>query len=99
MKLNKIRQKVPALSMGQYTAQDNLAFVRRYTANGIDSLAVVAISNTATFSGLPNGTYVNLLTGERKPVSNGSLTASVSGQGNLAVYVLENSSTGTLTQI
>lgn len=98
-KLNKIRLKVPALSKGQYSAQDNMSFVRRYTKGNIDSLAVVAISNGATFTGLPNGNYVDLVTGTRKTVSNGSLNISVSGQGNLAVYVLENSYTGTLSQI
>ena len=99
--LNKIRLKVPALSKGQYSAQDGkMAFVRRYTKGSVDSLAVVAISETASFSGLPNGTYVDLITGHRATVSNGSLTATVTGgQGALAVYVLENSYTGTLTQI
>ena len=98
-KLNKIRLKVPALSKGQYSAQDNMAFVRRYTKGNIDSLAVVAISNGATFNGLPRGTYVDLVSGDRKTVNNGTLSISVSGQGNLAVYVLENSYTGTLSQI
>lgn len=99
MMLNKIRQKVPALSMGQYSAQDNMAFVRRYTKGDIDSLACVSISSGTEFNGLPNGTYVNLVTGERKTVSNGRLNVTVSGQGNLAVFVLENSYTGTLTRV
>ena len=99
--LNKIRLKVPALSKGQYSAHNNqMAFVRRYTKGGIDSLAVVAISNTATFNSLPNGTYVDVVTGTRKTVSNGTLTANVNGgQGSVAIYVLENSYTGTLSQI
>ena len=99
MMLNKIRQKVPALSMGQYSAQDNMAFVRRYTKGNIDSLAVVAISGGSTFTGLPRGTYVDLVTGTRQTVNNGTLNVSVNGKGNLAVYVLENSYTGTLSKI
>ena len=96
--LNKIRQKVPALSKGQYVSNGDMAFVRRYTSGDIDSLAVVAISNSSTFNGLPKGTYVDLISGNRVNCS-GTLNVSVSGQGNLAVYVLENSSTGSLSQV
>ena len=102
MMLNKIRLKVPALRRGQYTTSNvsgDMAYTRRYTTNGIDSLACVAVSSGATFSSLPNGTYVDLVTGNRKTVSNGSLSVSISGQGSIAVYVLENSSTGTLGKI
>ena len=98
-KLNKIRLKVPALSKGQYTpVGDSMAYVRRYTKGNIDSLAVVAVSDGTTVTGLPKGTYVDLVSGNRVNV-NGSLSISISGQGSLAVYVLENSSTGTLTRI
>ena len=100
IKLNKIRQKVPALRRGQYkTYGDGMSFIRRYTSGNIDSLAVVSISGGASFSGLPNGTYVDLVSGDRKSVSSGNLTTSQSGQGSLRVYVLENSSTGTLSKI
>ena len=100
MMLNKIRQKVPALSMGQYSAQSSsMAYVRRYTKGNIDSLAVVAVSSGASFSGLPAGTYVDLVSGDRKTVSNGSLNISLNSKGSVAVYVLENSYTGTLTKI
>ena len=85
--------------MGQYSAQDNMAFVRRYTKGNIDSLAVVAISGGSTFTGLPQGTYVDLVTGDRKTITNGTLNVSVSGKGNLAVYVLENGYTGRLDKI
>ena len=98
IKLNKIRAKVPALRLGQYKDCGNMKFVRRYTAGGVDSLAVVAISGGASFSGLPSGTYVDLVSGNRVSCS-GTLNVSVSGQGNYAVYVLENSSTGTLSKI
>lgn len=96
--LNKIRLKVPALRRGQYTGGDNMSFVRRYTKGNIDSLAVVAISQGASFSNLPNGTYVDLISGKRVNV-NGTLNIDISGQGSIAIYVLENSYTGTLTKI
>ena len=102
-KLNKIRLKVPALRRGQYTTGNvsnaNMAFTRRYTVGNVDSLACVAISGGATFYSLPNGTYVDLVSGTIVNVNNGTLTANVSGQGSLAVFVLENSSTGLLTAI
>jgi len=51
------------------------------------------MSGTATFSGLPNGKYVDLITGDTK---NGtSFTASASGQGNIRIYVLNGSQIGT----
>ena len=75
-----------------------MSFVRRYTKGNIDSLAVVAISQGASFSNLPNGTYVDLISGKRVNV-NGTLNIDISGQGNIAIYVLENSYTGTLTKI
>ena len=102
MKLNQIRLAIPALSMGQYTTQGvngNMAFIRRYTVGGTDSLALVTISGGATFSGIPNGTYVDVVTGQRVNVTGGSLNVSLSGKGNLRVFVLENSSTGTLGKI
>ena len=90
--LNQIRRAVPALQKGQYTTSNvsggNIAFTRRYTANGVDSLACVAISGGATFSGLPNGTYVDAVTGDRKTVSNGTLSVGSLGKANMRVYVL-----------
>ena len=97
--LNKIRQKVPALSKGQYKSFGELGFVRRYTTNNIDSLAVVSISGGHTFTGLPNGKYVDLVSGNSYTVSGGTLSTSISGQGNLAVYVLDNGASGTLSKI
>ena len=75
-----------------------MSFVRRYTKGNIDSLAVVAISEGASFSGLPHGTYVDLITGNRVNVDD-TLNISLSGQGSVAIYVLENSYTGTLGKI
>ena len=98
--LNKIRLKVPALRRGQYSPiGSGMSFVRRYTSGNIDSIACVAISGGASFSGLPNGSYVDLVSGNRINVSNGSLNVNISGQGNIAIYVQENSSTGTLGKI
>ena len=85
--LNKIRLQVPALRRGQYRSFGDLQFVRRYTAGGIDSVAAVAISNGCTFTGLPNGNYKDMISGRTATVNNGSLSVSVSGQGNLAIYV------------
>ena len=90
--LNMIRRAVPALQKGQYTTSNvsgsNIAFTRRYTAGGVDSLACVAISGGATFSNLPNGTYVDAVTGDRQTVSGGRLTVPSIGKGNMRVYVL-----------
>ena len=91
-KLNAIRRAVPALQKGQYTTNGsyvsgNMAFIRRYTAGGVDSLACVAISGGATFKGLPNGTYIDAVTGDHKTVSNGTLSVGDVGKGNMRVYV------------
>jgi len=86
-KLNKIRQQVPALRRGQYQSFGDLKFVRRYTSGGTDSVAAVAISGGCTFTGLPNGTYKDLYGGGTQNVTNGNLTASVSGQGNVQIWV------------
>ena len=59
-----------------------------FTDANVDSFALVAVSGGATFSGIPNGTYVDAITGDVQNVGNGSLTASVNGKGNLKVYVL-----------
>ena len=94
--LNRIRRAVPALQKGQYSndgCNGNMAYKRRFTdsANGIDSFVLVTVSGGATFSGIPGGTYVDLVTGDKKTVSaNGSLTASCSGRGNARIYVLQN---------
>ena len=89
--LNLIRRAVPALQKGQYTTSSNyvdgnMAFVRRYTANGTDSLACVAISGGATFKNLPNGKYIDAVTGDVKNVTNGTLTVPSMGTANMRVY-------------
>ena len=90
-RLAKIRMAVPALRKGQYSTSGcngQFAFKRRYTDSTTDSYALVTISGGATFSSIPNGTYVDCVTGDTKNVTNGSLSVSSSGKGNLRVYVL-----------
>lgn len=85
--LNKIRLQVPALRRGQYKSFGDLSFVRRYTSGNVDSIACVSISHGCTFTGLPSGLYKDMISGNQQTVSNGTLSVSVSGQGNLAIYV------------
>lgn len=101
-RLNEIRRAVPALSMGQYSTENisgGIAFKRRYTDSSVDSFALVAISSSATFNGIPNGTYTDAVSGATTTVTNGTLTASVSGQGDMAVYVLTTSLTAAPGQV
>ena len=96
IRLNRLRQAIPALRKGQYSTEGcsgNIAFKRRYTDSTTDSFALVAISGNATFSGIPNGKYVDAVTGDVQNVTNGTLTANVSGQGNMKVYVLDTAKT------
>jgi glycosidase len=89
--LNLIRHAVPALQKGQYSTDDvsgGLAYKRRFTDSTTDSFALVAVSGGATFNNIPNGTYVDAVTGDTKNVSGGSLSISMSGKGNVRVYVL-----------
>lgn len=93
-RLNEIRRAVPALQMGQYSTEGisgSMAYKRRYTdaASGTDSFALVTVSGSATFTGVPNGTYKDAVTGDTKVVSGGSLTVPAPGKGNLRVYVLD----------
>ena len=95
-RLNLLRAAVPALRKGQYSTDGcsgSFAFKRRYTDSTTDSYALITISGGATFSNIPNGTYVDAITGDTKTVTNGSLSASCSGKGNLRVYVLNTEKT------
>ncbi|MBU5487844.1 starch-binding protein [Clostridium sp. MSJ-8] len=103
-RLNQIRRAIPALRKGQYSTEGcngNMAFKRRFTGNDsltgkdVDSFVCVAISGQATFTGIPNGTYVDAITGNKVTVGNGTLTTDSIGQANMRVYVLQNSSTQT----
>ena len=93
-RLNKIRAAVPALRKGQYSksgcsSSGGYAFKRRYTSDDIDSYALIALNASATFSGVVNGTYTDVITGNTITVTNGILTTpSFSGKGNMRIYVL-----------
>ena len=90
-RLNLIRRVVPALRKGQYSTEGcngGISYKRRYTADGVDSFVCVTISGDATFSGVPSGTYVDVVTGD-KVECNGTLNAKCSGKGNMRVYVLQ----------
>ncbi|MGN0501755.1 MAG: alpha-amylase family glycosyl hydrolase [Ruminococcus sp.] len=94
-KLNAIRRAIPALQKGQYTASGtyvtggNMSYIRRYTNEdeGVDSLALVTVSSGATFKNIPNGTYIDAITGDVQNVTNGTLTVSSIGKANMRVYV------------
>ncbi len=88
MKLNAIRRAVPALQKGQYAvANGNIAYIRRYTDSSTDSLACVTISGGATFNNVPNGKYIDAVTGDVVNVSNNTLTVPSIGAANMRVYV------------
>ena len=93
-KLNAIRRAVPALQKGQYTTDGNyvsgeMAYIRRYTnaEEGVDSLALVTISGGATFKNIPNGKYIDAVTGDVQNVTNGTLSVTNIGKANMRVYV------------
>ncbi len=92
IKLNKIRRAVPALQKGQYASVGEMCFKRGYTdpETGEKSFACVAVTNGATFSNIPNGKYIDAVTGDVKNVTNGTLSVSASGKGNCRVYVLSS---------
>ena len=90
-RLSKIRMAIPALRKGQYSTtgcSGNYSFKRRYTDDVTDSYVLVTISGNSTFTGVLNGTYVDAITGDVKQVTDGTLTATCSGRGNMRVYVL-----------
>lgn len=90
-RLNQIRRAVPALQMGQYSTEGvsgSMAYKRRYTSGTTDSFALVTVSGGATFTGVPNGSYTDAVTGDQRVVGNGTLSVAAPGNGNLRVYVL-----------
>ena len=92
IKLNKIRRAVPALQKGQYTSVGDMCFKRGYTnpETGEKSFACVAVTNAAEFTDVPNGKYIDAVTGDVKNVTDGTLTIAASGKGNCRVYVLSS---------
>ncbi len=91
--LNKARQMVPALRKGQYTVDSNyvngsMAFIRRYTDETVDSLALVTISDDATFKNIPSGKYVDVISGNEITVADDkTLTVTGLEKGEVAIYV------------
>lgn len=95
-RLSRIRMAVPALRKGQYSVDGcsgSFAFKRRYTDDTTDSYALVCISGNATFTGILNGEYTDCVTGDKQTVTNGQLSVTCSGKGNLRVYVLTTGKT------
>ncbi|MFG2501151.1 alpha-amylase family glycosyl hydrolase [Streptomyces sp. NPDC048441] len=91
-RLNRIRRAVPALQSGQYSTEGingQMAYKRRYTSGSVDSFALVTVSGAASYSGIPNGTYTDAVTGDKKTVSDGKLSVAAPGKGNLRAYVLD----------
>ncbi|GGW74690.1 alpha-amylase [Streptomyces galilaeus] len=91
-RLNQIRRAIPALQMGQYSTEGitgDMAFKRRYTNGTTDSFALVTITDGATYTGIPNGTYTDAVTGDTRTVTDGKLTVTAPGKGNIRVYVLD----------
>lgn len=88
-RLNLIRMAVPALRRGQYTfdgcsANGGWAFKRATN----DSYALVAINGGATFTNVPAGTYVDLVTGTSYTPNNGTITVNANkNKGQLRVLV------------
>ena len=90
--LNKIRRAIPALQKGQYSntgCDGSMAFKRRYVDDEVDSFVLVTISGNATFTNLPAGTYVDVVTGDSKTIAEGGSisTSGCSGSGNARIYV------------
>ena len=95
-RLNKIRAAVPALRKGQYSTDGcsgKMAFKRRFTDANTDSYVLVTVSGDATFTGVLNGTYTDVVTGDTKTVTDGKLSVKCSGQGNFRAYVLSTTKT------
>ena len=90
--LNKIRRAIPALQKGQYSntgCDGSMAFKRRYVDDEVDSFVLVTIGGDATFTNLPAGTYVDVITGDSKTIAEGGsiITSGCSGSGNARIYV------------
>lgn len=66
-----------------------MAFKRRYVDDEVDSFVLVTISGNATFTNLPAGTYVDVVTGDSKTIAEGGsiITSGCSGAGNARIYV------------
>lgn len=89
IRLNRIRAAVPALRKGQYTfdgctSSSGYAFKRAWR----DSYALVAVNGSAVFTGVPDGKYTDLVTGESYTPDGGRIAVNApSGKGQLRVLV------------
>jgi glycosidase len=94
-RLNAIRKAVPALQKGQYSTAGfsggPMGFKRRFrdTESGADSYVVVGISGSYGVTGILNGAYRDAVTGDVKVVTDGTMSFSAPGQGNMRCYVLD----------
>ncbi|MBP5450182.1 MAG: hypothetical protein J6Y01_08740, partial [Spirochaetales bacterium] len=97
--LNRIRLAVPALQMGQYSKDGHnggwAGYKRRYTGTNkitgeaVDSYALVGVgSGTHSWTGVLDGDYVNVITGNTVSASGGSISCAASGSGGAALVVL-----------
>lgn len=89
-RLNQIRAAVPALRKGQYTfdgcaANGGWAYKRAYKD---ESYALVCVNGGATFSNVPDGNYVDIVTGKQYSPAGGKITVDApKTQGQLRVLV------------
>jgi len=92
-RLNQIRQAVPALQKGQMEQVNEwgsgMSFVRNFNQGEAYALVGLATggAQTASFSGIPNGTYRDAVTGSTLNVSNNSASFQVAPY-SIGVYVL-----------
>lgn len=91
IRLNKIRRSISALRKGQYSVEGcngGVSYKRRYTDENVDSFALVTLDGQATFTGIPTGDYIEVITGKTVH-SNGTLTSDSISAGNMRIYVLK----------
>lgn len=95
IRLNQIRRTIPALRKGQYSTEDcgdgAISFKRRYKDDEVDSFVLVAIGGQAKFNNVPEGDYIEVITGQTVSCS-GSLTSEEIGRDNMRIYVLKTPS-------
>lgn len=95
IRLNQIRRAIPALRKGQYSTEDcgdgAISFKRRYKDDEVDSFVLVAIGGQAKFNNVPEGDYIEVITGQTVSCS-GSLTSEKIGRDNMRIYVLKTPS-------
>lgn len=95
IRLNQIRRAIPALRKGQYSTEGcgdgAISFKRRYKDDEVDSFVLVAIGGQTKFNNVPEGDYIEVITGQTVSCS-GSLTSEKIGRDNMRIYVLKTPS-------